>query len=1297
MALNIHKSDETEQMDAPRGDSVVLRQDFPERESAETGVAIQDVPSPLMHLSLEELMNVTVIPSEERGPEEKSFAETFEAGIERLLRLSLEGLLALRIRGAFEADEKVVEDQGATTHSFRDLLDLSFSDLMQVSVSSLALDGGEEGNEEIPTLAEAETAPNQKENEGKISSGGSSTYEIPESPSLAEPEIDKEDLTAAGPAEPDFSASGPVSVLITGSESTPSSGDLVTLPPITAAPVPAPAPATNASPTAEDDSYVLTEDNAVAVSALPGLTANDRDPNGDTLSVTVATGPAYGTLSVQPDGSFTYQPAADYSGTDSFTYSVSDGYGGYDSATVSLRITAIEDAPTLPTMTGGTVSESAQTGEWVGTVQSTDADAGDRLVYSLLNDAGGRFVIDSLSGAITVADSAALDYETDASHGIVVQATDTAGLTSTQSFSIALTDDRSEFALSAVIDSDIQSNIVLENALIGTAVGITAFAFDSDASDSATYSLSNDAGGRFTIDALTGVISVANSALLDFESTGSHSVTVLATSSDLSTSTQSFTIDLTDDTNEFTVSAIVDNDLLANSVSESALIGAAVGITAFAFDSDASDSVTYSLSNDAGGRFTIDALTGVISVANGALLDFESTGSHSVTVLATSSDLSTSTQSFTIDLTDDTNEFTVSTIVDNDLLANSVSESALNGTAVGITAFAFDSDASDSVTYSLSNDAGGRFIIDALTGVISVANSALLDFESTGSHSVTVLATSSDLSTSTQSFTIDLTDDTSEFTVSAIVDNDLLANSVSESALNGTAVGITAFASDDDASDSVTYSLSDDAGGRFTIDALTGVISVANGALLDFESTGSHSVTVLATSSDLSTSTQSFTIDLTDDTSEFTVSAIVDNDLLANSVSESALNGTAVGITAFAFDSDASDSVTYSLSNDAGGRFTIDALTGVIAVANSALLDFEATGSHSVTVLATSSDLSTSTQSFTIDLTDDTNEFTVSAIADNDPVANTVMENAANGTAVGITALATDDDAGDAVTYSLSDDAGGRFTIDPLTGVISVADTAFISFADQAFHTVTVLATSDDFSTSTQTFTIDIGNVNDAPLAADSQIKLTGGTVAQGQLTGSDADAGDTLTYSLVSGPAHGTLIIQSDGSFSYTPDANFLRNDFFTYQVTDSGGLSDTATVYIDHLTNDYALSAGVEFQVNSTTVNHQSQPSVTHLKDGGFVVVWESASQDGSNQGVYGQRFDASGAAVGGEFQVNTQTVGDQHFQHVTALADGGFVVAWEDSFQDGSGSGIYAQDLRCRRRGNWRRIPGQQLHDQ
>ena len=85
----------------------------------------------------------------------------------------------------------------------------------------------------------------------------------------------------------------------------------------------------------------------------------------------------------------------------------------------------------------------------------------------------------------------------------------------------------------------------------------------------------------------------------------------------------------------------------------------------------------------------------------------------------------------------------------------------------------------------------------------------------------------------------------------------------------------------------------------------------------------------------------------------------------------------------------------------------------------------------------------------------------------------------------------------------------------------------------------------------------------------------------------------------------------------------------------------------------------SGDEFQINTYTSIDQSDPSVTSLADGGFVVTWASDDQDGSQWGIYGQRYGADGNASGDEFRINTYTSNKQQSPSVTLLADGGFVV--------------------------------------
>jgi len=100
-----------------------------------------------------------------------------------------------------------------------------------------------------------------------------------------------------------------------------------------------------------------------------------------------------------------------------------------------------------------------------------------------------------------------------------------------------------------------------------------------------------------------------------------------------------------------------------------------------------------------------------------------------------------------------------------------------------------------------------------------------------------------------------------------------------------------------------------------------------------------------------------------------------------------------------------------------------------------------------------------------------------------------------------------------------------------------------------------------------------------------------------------------------------------------------------------------------------------GGEFRVNSYSTNGQTSPAVSSDADGNFVVVWQAFS-DGGSYGVFGRHFDPSGVPQGSEFQVNSYTTSMQLSPVVASAANGNFVVVWESGGQDGSGFGVFGQ---------------------
>ncbi len=316
-------------------------------------------------------------------------------------------------------------------------------------------------------------------------------------------------------------------------------------------------------------------------------------------------------------------------------------------------------------------------------------------------------------------------------------------------------------------------------------------------------------------------------------------------------------------------------------------------------------------------------------------------------------------------------------------------------------------------------------------------------------------------------------------------------------------------------------------------------------------------------------------------------------------------------------------------SGGAGGTFTVTFNAAATSAAIDALIESLAFGNTSDTPVAS--------RDLTVTVTDDLGEsisrtVTVEVTAVNDAPVNTVpADGAITGyahTPIAITGLAvTDVDA----------DPSAIITVNILAG------SGTLHVAEGVAGGGTVL-----------------GN--------DSELVVLFGTLSEVNATLSALD-GVTLTSG--AGTINVTLTANDGGSSGVDPGTGSLSSeedaDTFTVEV-----LNHAPTVAIG---TDYP-PAGVETQVNTYTSGLQFQPDVAALEGGGYVVTWTSANQDGSSYGIYSQRFDDAGIALGGEVRVNSMVSGGQQQPAVAALADGGYVVTWTSENGDGSGSGIFAQ---------------------
>ncbi len=102
----------------------------------------------------------------------------------------------------------------------------------------------------------------------------------------------------------------------------------------------------NYAPVAVDDAYTVEEDHELVVSAAEGVLANDTDAEGDPLTAVLVTGPTHAAVNgftLNPDGSFSYKPGQDYFGEDTFTYKIVSGETTSNIATVTITVTPVKD------------------------------------------------------------------------------------------------------------------------------------------------------------------------------------------------------------------------------------------------------------------------------------------------------------------------------------------------------------------------------------------------------------------------------------------------------------------------------------------------------------------------------------------------------------------------------------------------------------------------------------------------------------------------------------------------------------------------------------------------------------------------------------------------------------------------------------------------------------------------------------------------------------------------------------------------------------------------------------------
>lgn len=607
------------------------------------------------------------------------------------------------------------------------------------------------------------------------------------------------------------------------------------------------------------------------------------------------------------------------------------------------------------------------------------------------------------------------------------------------------------------------------------------------------------------------------------------------------------------DTSEFSLNVTLTgpNDAPTITSSDSPTVNENTTIvqTLTAFDPN-SDPMTFSISGGADSAlFTINGANQLVFLAPPdfeAPNDADGDNVYEVRVTANDGNGGTATQSVSV---------TVLPVNDNNpVFTSSTAPSIQENTTVVQTLSATDADG-DSVTFSI---AGGS---DAARFTINGANELVLlsapDFDSPSDadadniYEVQVEADDGNGGTTTQTISVTilpLNDNSPVFTSSA-------TPSISE---NSTVVH-TLTATDADA-DTVTFSIS---GGvdasQFTINGSNELVFLSAPdyeAPVDSDGDNVYEVQVTADDGSGRTTTQSISV---------TVLPVNDNNpVFTSGTAPSVDENTTVVQTLTATDADA-DTVTFSITGGAdAAKFAINGSNELIFVAGP---DFDVPGDadadnvYRVVVTADDGQGGTTTQTIGVQV-QNVNEGPVITSSANKSVAEnmtTVMQIAA-----------TDPD-GDALTYSISGGADSSlFLVDSSTGALSFRNAPNFesaSDADGDNHYELQITVDDGLGGSvTQSIVVTVTNTNEVPSGSGNSYSLTeDGTLtvaAPGLLQGATDEDGDALSASLVTGPANGSLSLNADGSFTYTPNAGFVGTDTFQFQVSDGSANSPMQTV---------------------------------------------------------------------------------------------------------------------------------------
>ncbi len=305
---------------------------------------------------------------------------------------------------------------------------------------------------------------------------------------------------------------------------------------------------------------------------------------------------------------------------------------------ISINVTGDLTNNFAPSSIELTQSTFAETTNHINPITSVSSlnDENEIPTYRLVNNAGGRFTIDSTTGDIYLSPNYNPDFENEQHEfSITIEVTDNNGHFVQKDFTISMTD-----VNETPSDIHFTNNKVVENF---NATEITQVTSTNDLNEQPSYTILEDLSGLFSIDENTGVVSVKPGTQFDYETAHSFDLTIEVNDNNGFKTIKTLTLNIEDINENPELILSHTNPLFEHSKN-------GLFVTQVSSSSDPEQEHLYKIVNDAIGLFTIDEKTGVVKVANSELLDFELAPQVDLTIEATDETGLSTQETFIIDL-----------------------------------------------------------------------------------------------------------------------------------------------------------------------------------------------------------------------------------------------------------------------------------------------------------------------------------------------------------------------------------------------------------------------------------------------------------------------------------------------------------------------------------------------------------------------------------------------------------------------------------------------------------------------